>query len=191
MQPPPVTPELVLLRATLPDVPLRPGTLLHARVLERHGSQGVIDLAGAILTAELPEEAAAGDRLRLRVAEATPERLHLRLEPAPVPPPPGLPLPNGSVAHVAVGERGVARGAGGEPAPWLTLVYESESLGPVELRLGLDAGALVAGVRVREGAVHARALEAAAELRRALGDATGLACELAVLPRRDALDAYA
>src|SRR5258705_11308912 len=79
--------ELVLLRSSLPDIPLRAGTLLHARVLERHGAHGIIDLAGAILTAELPDAAEPGARLRVRVAEATGERLHLRMEQAPASPP--------------------------------------------------------------------------------------------------------
>jgi hypothetical protein len=183
--------ELVLLRTSLPDVPLRAGTLLHARVLERQGGQGIIDLAGAILTAELPEGVEAGARLRVRVAETSAERLHLRMEPPPAPPPPALPLPGGAVARVAVEERGAGRGADGTPAPFVTLVYESEALGRVELRLGLDSGALAAAVRVREGAVHERATAAAGELRDALRGATGLACELAVLSRRDPLDTYA
>jgi hypothetical protein len=189
----PAVTELVLLRTSLPDIPLRAGTLLHARVLERHGGQGIIDLAGAILTAELPEHVEAGSRLRLRVRDATAERLHLRLEPAPVavPPPAGLPLPGGAVARLTVEERGAGRGADGAPAPFVTLVYESETLGRVELRLGLDSGALAAAVRVREGDVHARAAAAAGELRAALRAATGLPCELAVLPRHDPLDTYA
>jgi hypothetical protein len=185
--------ELVLLRTSMPDIPLRAGTLLHARVLERHAAQAIIDLAGAILTAELPEHVEAGSRLRLRVAEATAERLHLRMEPAPapVPPAPGLPLPGGAVARLAVEDRGAARGADGSPAPFVTLVYESDTLGRVELRLALDSGALVAAVRVREGDAHARAAGAAGELRTALRAATGLSCELAVLPRHDPLDTYA
>lgn len=75
--------DLVLLRATAPDLPLVVGRVLAARVVDRRGRHGVIDLAGAYLSAELPDELEPGDRLRLVVKEATGERVVLALAPAP------------------------------------------------------------------------------------------------------------
>ena len=88
----PLAVDLVLLRSTAPDLPLVVGRVLAARVVERHGQHGVLNLAGAYLTAELPDEVQAGDRLRLVVQETTGERAVLALaqeppSPAQVPPP--------------------------------------------------------------------------------------------------------
>ncbi len=60
--------DAVLLRGLLPDVRLREGTVLPARVLERTGAHGLLWLAGAPVVAELPEGLTAGQRLRLAVA---------------------------------------------------------------------------------------------------------------------------
>ena len=79
----PLAVDLVLLRSTAPDLPLVVGRVLAARVVERHGQHGVINLAGAYLTAELPEEVQAGDRLRLVVQEARGDRAVLALAQEP------------------------------------------------------------------------------------------------------------
>ncbi len=52
-------------------------------MVERRGRYGVINLAGAYLTAELPEELQPGDRLRLVVQEMAGERAVLALAPDP------------------------------------------------------------------------------------------------------------
>src|SRR5690349_5647311 len=88
----PLAVDLVLLRSTAPDLPLVVGRVLAARVVERHGQHGVINLAGAYLTAELPDDVRAGDRLRLVVQETRGERAVLALAQEPpsgaqVPPP--------------------------------------------------------------------------------------------------------
>ncbi|MEY2535753.1 MAG: hypothetical protein QOF29_3663, partial [bacterium] len=70
--------EVALLRATLPDLVLRPGMTLPARVLERAGQHGLLLLAGTPLSAELPDGLPAGARLRLRVEEVGAERVVLR-----------------------------------------------------------------------------------------------------------------
>jgi len=77
----PLAVDLVLLRSTAPDLPLAVGRVLAARVVERHGRHGVINLAGAYLTAELPEEVQAGDSLRLVVQEARGDQVVLALAP--------------------------------------------------------------------------------------------------------------
>src|SRR5215210_1004123 len=96
--------QAALLRANMPDLVLRPGLMLPARVLERAGQYGLLLLAGTPLSAELPDELQAGARLRLRVEEVGPDRVVLRAvepggqpaSPAQVPPPDvALPLPGG------------------------------------------------------------------------------------------------
>lgn len=75
----PLAVDLVLLRATAPDLPLVVGRVLAARVVERRGRHGILSLAGAFLTAELPDEVRAGDTLRLAVDGVGSERAELRL----------------------------------------------------------------------------------------------------------------
>jgi hypothetical protein len=94
--------EAALLRAQLPELVLRPGMTLPARVMERHGQMGLLLLAGTPLSAQLPDELKAGDRLRLRVEDVG-AQIVLRTVEAPAPqaaatPPPqlALPLPNGA-----------------------------------------------------------------------------------------------
>ena len=64
----------------MPDVPVRAGDVLPARVL----GQGMLSLAGVRVAASLPEGLPEGVRLRLRVQEAGSERIVLRVvgEPA-------------------------------------------------------------------------------------------------------------
>src|SRR5215207_1976805 len=104
--------EVALLRANLPELTLRPGMTLPGRVLERAGQFGVLMLAGTALTAELPDNLAAGATVRLRVEEIGADRVVLRALEAPPaaptqqpPPDIALPLPNGSRAEVRVAER--------------------------------------------------------------------------------------
>src|SRR5919206_4840185 len=90
--------EAALLRAQVPELVLRPGMTLPARVMERAGQFGVLLLAGTPLSAELPDELQAGDRLRLRVEEVGADRVVLRAveaqqAPAPAPGPAGAPVP--------------------------------------------------------------------------------------------------
>ena len=89
-----------LLKAELPQLVLRPGITLAARVAERQGSRGLLMIAGSALAAELPEGVKAGDTLRLRVQEASPDRIVMRMESEqqqqiPVVP---VPLPGGQQA---------------------------------------------------------------------------------------------
>src|SRR3712207_6475626 len=86
----------LLLRTTLPELPLHEGASFVARVASRGegGAAGLV-IAGELVTAKVPEEVQAGQTLRLTVAEITPERITLRMDPltppaaqAPPPPPP-------------------------------------------------------------------------------------------------------
>jgi flagellar hook-length control protein FliK len=181
-----------LLKAELPQLVLRPGITLAARVAERQGSRGLLMIAGSALAAELPEGVKAGDTLRLRVQEASPDRIVMRMESEqqqqiPVVP---VPLPGGQQAQLEVNEREAEGRRGGEQAA-VAITYRSPALGAIDFRLALEGGAVTAQVRAREGAPYELAQTQAAELREALNQATGKPVQLVVSPRHDPLDVYA
>jgi flagellar hook-length control protein FliK len=180
-----------LLKAELPTLVIRPGMTLAARVAETHGSRGLLMIANAALAAELPEGVKAGDTLKLRVQEASSERIVMRME-SEVQQPPivPVPLPGAQQASVYVGEReGEGRRSGEQAA--VAITYRSPALGAIDFRLALEGGAVTAQVRAREGAPYEVAQAQAAELREALNQATGKPVQLTVSPRHDPLDVYA
>ena len=75
--------DALLLRAQLPELTLREGASVVARVAARAEAHGVIVLAGVPLTAQLPPEVREGETLHLRVQEVTEERVTLKLDPQP------------------------------------------------------------------------------------------------------------
>ena len=185
--------QAALLRAQLPELVLRPGMTLPARVMERHGQMGLLLLAGTPLSARLPDELKAGDRLRLRVEDVG-EQVVLRTvdsagaqqqQPAAQPPPElALPLPNGAHAEVRVTEKADERGVEDEPVT-VALDYDSPALGTLAMRLVLQpaGGGLHVTVGATAGAPEDRVRGAAEELRRALADATGLPATVRVVGR--------
>lgn len=182
-----------MLKAELPLLVLRPGMMLAARVAETHGTRGLLMIAGSALAAELPENVKPGDTLRLRVQEATPDRIVMRMESdqqaqqLPVVP---LPLPGGQQAQLEVNEReGEGRRSGEQAA--VAITYHSPALGALDFRLALESGAVTAHVRAREGAPFELAQAQAAALRETLNQATRKAVQLTVSPRHDPLDVYA
>ena len=192
----------VLLRGILPDLRLTIGSTIAGRVLERHAQHGLLNLGGAVLVAQLPDEVAAGQRLRLAVQDVTPDHVVLRVlgevpgaapAQAPLPQaPPGtalpLPLPGGGQPLVPAladeSEGGTA--AGGVKA--VTVRYESPALGRIEVRLALGANGLVAGVGAGKGQPVTLAGEHAGELRNALARATGVPVDVHVGLRRERVD---
>src|SRR4051794_15352096 len=184
--------EAALLRAQLPELVLRPGMTLPARVMERHGQMGLLLLAGTPLSAQLPDELQAGDRLRLRVENVTGDQIVLRTVESPAaqqqqatpPPELALPLPNGGRAGVRGREKGAEARGDDEPAS-VALDYDSPALGPLALRLVQQPGG--AGLQVTVGATagapEERVRGAAEELRRALAEATGLPATVRVVGR--------
>ena len=193
--------EAALLRARLPELVLRPGMLLPARVMERAGHHGVLLLAGTPLSAQLPDELRAGDRLRLRVEEVGADRVVLRAIEAPAPaaaatatPQLALPLPGGRQAEVRVTERADERRADHEPVA-VALRYDSPALGTLDLRLVRQpAGAgLQVTVGAAAGAAEERVRAAGEELRAALTEATGLPASVRVIgrPPEPRVDVYA
>ncbi|MDA0184222.1 hypothetical protein OJ997_28190, partial [Solirubrobacter phytolaccae] len=104
----PIAVTAALLRAQLPEVPIREGASMMARVASRGQTHAVIVIAGMPITAQLPPEIPAGATLRLRVKEVTAERVWMQIEPeqsqaggeaAPARPPvPKPPVPSGVYA---------------------------------------------------------------------------------------------
>jgi hypothetical protein len=192
--------NLVLLRALLPDIKLTPGTLVAARVLDRQ----TLVVAGVKMAAQLPEGVAAGQVLRLRVEEASTERLHLRIVDAPGQPqgaaaaaqapqvPPSayqLALPGGVIAriHVEEGEEGGGRKGGAGPATSVVVRYDSPTLGRLDIRLDANSAA----VHVSAGDPTVTVVEAAGKLRDALMGATGAVVQVTVHPRVETFNAQA
>ena len=183
--------DALLLRTQLPDLSLREGSSVVARVVARAETHGVLVLAGVPLTAQLPPEVQAGQTLHLRVEEVTPERVTLKLEPqppttAPLPPPPEPRAP-----RVAVGEP-PRRGRDGDgDSATVTLAFDSEVLGRLDLRVDLARGTVSAGITAPPGMALELAQEAAGRLQDALAERTGRAAQVRVAARRDPFDAYA
>lgn len=184
-----------LLRVEMPELVLRPGMTLAARVAERSGQRGILMLAGHPLSAQLPDQVKAGDKLRLQVMEANSERVVMKLveesaqrqpDPTVVP----VPLPDGRLAQLVVDER-EGEGRRERGASTVAITYRSPALGAVDFRLAIEGGALVVGVKAAPGVPHDLARANMEELREALARATGRAVQVAVSPRQDPFDAYA
>jgi hypothetical protein len=189
--------EAALLRRQLPDLLLRPGMTLFARVAERQGRHGIIMLAGSPLVAQLPDEVQAGDKLRLLVEDTRGERVTMKLvqeQPAAPPHSPviGLPLPDGTQARLMVDPEDDG-GGGSERDPEhasITVAYESPALGLVGLALQLVPGGVKVQAELPAGRPYELADDAADELRSRLAAATGRVAEVSVIPRREPLDLY-
>src|SRR3954453_4206724 len=186
--------EAALLRRQLPDLLLRPGMTLFARVAEREGRHGIIVLAGSPLVAELPDEVQVGDTLRLLVQDTRGERVAMKLiqeQPAAAPQTPviALPLPDGSDAGLTVEER-EADPDDPEHAS-ISISYDSPALGAVGFSLSLAPGAVRVRAELGVGQAFDLALDGADELRARLAEGTGRVPEGAVGPRRKPLDLYA
>jgi hypothetical protein len=190
--------EAALLRRQLPDLLLRPGMTLFARVSERQGQHGIIVLAGSPLVAQLPDEVQAGDKLRLLVEDTRGERVTMKLvqdQPVQTPPNPaiGLPLPDGTHARLTVEEEDLDGGGGDEDAEHasVSIGYESPALGMVGLVLALKPGGVTVRAELAAGEPFSLASDTAEVLRERLAAATGRVAEVTVVPRREPVDFYA
>ncbi len=189
---PVVAVKTLLLQTQLPDITLRPGTSVVARVLSRGPDHGVLVIAGIPLTAQLPTEIGrTGETLRLSVADVTPERVTLQLE--QVVPPAAQPPPTpAQSARVRVEDEPRTVRAGGEERSSVALSFHSEALGRLDLRLELVAGKRVsASVEAAAGRSFELADGASGRLHDGLHARTGLEAEVRVTPRREPLDIYA
>src|SRR4051812_18610399 len=192
----PIAVAAALLRAQLPDVPLREGATLMARVASRGEHHAVIVLAGIPVTAQVPPGVEAGATLKLKVHEVTSERVTLQIDPSgtqpATPPLPGAPTPaQVPRAEVAVDEPPARRrDAGGEEVSTVSLAFNSPTLGRLDLRLELRGERLLAEVTTPAGPAHHIATAGAERLRATLTEA-GLEPTVRVLPRHTPLDIYA
>jgi hypothetical protein len=182
--------DALALRAQLPELTLREGASVVARVAAREAGHGVIVLAGVPLVAKLPPEVEAGQTLHLKIAEVTADQVTLRLDQqamlAAAAQPPATPPP----ARLLV-EEPPRRGAEGEESATVALAFDSAVLGRLDLRVDLARGTVSAGVAAPPGAALDLATEAAGRLQDALAERTGRAAQVRVTPRRDPFDAYA
>jgi hypothetical protein len=201
----PIAVTAALLRNQLPDVTIREGASIMARVLSKGEGHAVITIAGIPVTAQLPPEVPAGATLRLKVQEVTPERVTLQIapdQPAPQPPAATQASPNQVIgtsspvadrvqAKVEVEERAARRrGADGEPADVVSLAFTSPTLGRLDLRLELRGDRLLTEITTPAGRPNAIANEGAERLRARL-EAAGLEATVKVRPRHQSLDLYA
>jgi len=179
--------DLVLLRSTAPDLPLVVGRVLAARVVERRGRHGILNLAGAYLTAELPDEVEVGDRLRLVVRQARGEQVTFALaqEPPALAEPPQAP----STPVLAVARDPGERGEDGRPRA-VSVRFEGGALGTVELRVALDDALVHARVALAEGPALELARAHAPALHAVLGAAAARATEVEVVARPRPVDVY-
>jgi hypothetical protein len=185
----PIAVAAALLREQLPDVTLRPGSTVVARVAATHEQRAVIVLAGVPLTAEVPPGLENGATLRLKVQEVTPDRVTLQIDPQAIPQPPAP--PTAQEPRVVVEEpphRG--RGENGEPADIVSLSFTSPTLGRIDMRLELDGVRLLTDVTTPAGPATDLAQQSGERLRANL-EGKGLDATVRVRPRRQSFDGYA
>jgi hypothetical protein len=189
---PVVAVKTLLLQTQLPDVQLRPGTSVVARVLSRGEQHGVLVIAGIPLTAELPKEVGkAGETLRLAVSDVTPERVTLQLEqviPAGIQP---QPPQETARTRVRVEEQARTVREDGEERSSVALSFHSEALGRLDLRLEVAGTRVLAAVEAPAGRAVELADAAAGRLEHGLHARTGLEAEVHIRPRRRPIDVYA
>ena len=185
----PIAVAAALLREQLPDVTLRAGSTVVARVASVNEQHAVLVLAGIPLTAEVPPGLENGATLRLKVREVTPDRVTLQIDPQVVPQP--APAPQAQEPRVVVEEpphRG--RGEDGEPADIVSLSFTSPTLGRIDLRLELNGVRLLTDVTTPAGPATDVAQQSGERLRANL-EGKGLDATVRVRPRRQSFDGYA
>lgn len=183
----------LLLRDAMPELPLRAGASVVARVASRGPDQSVLVLAGVPLTATLPDGVPEGATLRLRVREITPERVTLQLEGMQPPPAPAeAPVQHARPeARVAVEDPPRRRVEDGEEVTSVALAFTSPRLGRLEMRIDLARSRVEATIAAGPGEPHERARTEAERLRAKLEDGVGRPATVHVHPRRQPLDVYA
>ena len=183
--------QTLLLRTQLPEVTLRPGTSVVARVLSRGEQHGVLVIAGIPLSAQLPRDVGAtGETLRLIVSDVTPDRVTLQLDHVLNPEAQRLPPP-ADRPRVTVRDPPRTVRVGGEERSSVALSFTSPSLGRLDLRIELAGTRLSAAVEAAAGRAFALADSAAGRLQNGRHVWTGLDSEVSVTPRREPLDLYA
>jgi hypothetical protein len=196
----PIAVQLITLQQVMPDVTLRLGQSLLARVADRAGDRGILMIAGQPLVAQLPEHVRAGDVLKLAVKDITAEQVVMQLhegkemaqaqqqaDPSPLVPFPGQPPSRILVDDQWSGEESAGEG----DVAAVAVTYESPALGPINFRIGMNASAVVAEVRVGAGAPMEMARAASGVLQEALAERTERAATVSVVPRPGSFDVSA
>src|SRR4051794_18839657 len=158
--------EASLIRRQMPDLLLRPGMTLFARVSERSGQHGIIMLAGSPLVAQLPDEVGVGDKLRLLVEDTRGERVTMKLmNEQPVAPPanPAVQLPLPGSPSVTVEERDAD--ADDPENASITISYDSPALGAIGFAISLAPGGVSVRAELRAGEAFDLASSASEQLR--------------------------
>jgi hypothetical protein len=191
--------DLVLLRGLIADLPLNTGAMVSAKVLERQGTRGLLAMEGARVWATLPDDVPAGARLRMRVSEASADRVVFQVvpaaeheaahAPAAVTPAPvwtgSVALPGGAQARLTVERDGAQAGRRGVAAATSVLLrYDSPQLGRMDMLVSAEG----VSVHAAAGEPASRARDGAGVLRDALRGATGRAATVTVHDRTDTVD---
>jgi hypothetical protein len=167
---------------------LTPGRVIMARVTEAgEGARGQLAIAGGRLGATLPPGVRTGDELRLVVKEISADRVLLQIQ-AQAPPP----LPTQEAREGDGEDESGGSAVAGTATQALQLRYETQHLGPIDLRFELHGeDALSVTVSMQPGDGLARARESAGALHAALLEAAaGGDVALAVTAQRPPLDVY-
>lgn len=189
----PVSLDVALLKLQLPELVLRPGMQVVARVASRgEGGAASLVLAGALIKATVPEEVAAGQTLRLTVAETSPERIVLAMDRADLPTSAtGVPLAPGAPQARLDPDADDARSRAREnERPSVALAYDVPALGRLDLRIERGPEGVVVSLGTSPG-WHGPAQANAEALRAALEARLGAPTVVRVTPRREPFDAYA
>lgn len=207
--------EFVLLRGTplVDDVTLKPGMMVNGRVLELFGNgRGFINLAGVKIEAQLPHNVRAGEILRMRVSESADERMFLKIvdqfmpqaaqDGAPAaaaaaatqPQLAAFAMPGGARAELLLDPDGRGDGARreGEPIRTITLRYDSELLGRMDVVVRLDDAQVTATVLAQPGEPLDAARQGADQLRGELREAADRPAQVIISGRAlEAVDVQA
>ena len=196
----PIAVQLVTLQSVMPDVTLRLGQSLVARVAERHGDRGILMIAGQPIVAQLPDEVRAGHVLKLSVKDVTAEQVVMQMHEGReaaqaaqqgqqnVP----LAFPGQQPSNIIVDDQ-ASGGNGGEEGDVaaVALTYDSPALGAMNFRIGMDAGNVVVEVRMAAGGPFEAGSAAAGILRARLAEATERTAEVHVAVRPGSFDVSA
>jgi hypothetical protein len=187
--------KTLLLREAMPDLSLRPGASVVARVasldLGSRPAMGVLVLAGVPLRAQLPDDVPAGATLRLKVADVTPDRVTLQLD-GPPQLAGTLPVPRLADVppRVVVDDPPRRGGEGGEERSSVALSFDSSLLGRLGLRIEMTAGSVEVLVDTPSG-VKDLVQERAGDLRDALAVRTEREASVRVRARHERVDVRA
>jgi len=188
---PVVSVATALLRAQLPEVTLREGQSVMARVASRGEGHGVLVLAGIPLTAQLPDGIESGATLKLRIEEVSPERVVLRMDAQAVNPQIASPPTPPPAPKLDVGEPPRRAPGGEEGGASVALAFVSPALGRIDLTIDLATRAVHVGVEAPAGRAFEAADSSSERLRATLEEELGRPASVRVTPRREPLDVYA